>query len=683
MDCERLVARLLEEYQRRVTSGGKPRAEDFREEAGECYAEFQRLLGEGAAPAGRSDGAAEEFPREFGDYHLVEVLGRGGFGVVYRAVQRSLARPVALKVLGAEWGEGHEMLDRFRRGAQAAAQVEHDHVVRIHDYGVVNGRPFLAMNCLSGPTLGDVYQRLREIGPPPFGPDHHAVLTAAGVDGEGRDTGAYVRRLAALLAGPAQALDACHRRGIVHRDVKPCNLILDGGKLMLTDFDLVKRQGTMFQTVAGNLLGTVGYMSPEQWSPDAGPLDGRSDVYALGSVLYEGLVLRRPFEGHDAAQLMTSVLNERPADPRRHDPHVPAPAALVAMKCLETRPGDRYDSSDAFARDLRALAWGEAVAARPVPLGRRVSRWIWARKIRIAASAAALILATAWFALRPARLDVSTDPVAAEVYVDGRHVGRAPVLDLALGPGDHLVSLRAPGFVEIVERLACQRGVRYVLRSRTMKASDQSDPAVLDSVAERIGVPLPKDIQPRGGAGPRVEAGSTVAASPLLPRGAVRPEDLLSFVVDVEGRASGRLVVTRAGETIASLPFSLRGTGARTIAASDLRWTPGNEYEWHLDLGGGSESRSERFTVVAEGPSLDALRGRFHKNDTELAALIEAAALHKAGLHVAAYQRAMELAETWPRRRVFALAYAALGSMGLSGSSLGGSVMRDYGAAPG
>jgi serine/threonine protein kinase len=372
-------------------------------------------------------GSQDDRPRTFGSYTLLEVLGRGGIGVVYRAVQQSLGRPVALKRLRIQWGDAEEILHRFRRGARAASKVEHPNAVRIHDYGVIDEEPYLVMNLLAGPDLKQVLFDLSTAGGELFGAGHHAVLDRVGIPGEGADTPAYVRRVAGLLSGPARALERYHEADIVHRDVKPANLILDGeGQLVLVDFDLVKCTDASMPDLTQSPLGSPVYMSPEQWGSDGSRVDERCDVYSLGAVLYELLTLRPPFEEGNPAILMNRVLRETPSDPVDSVRSLPRDARNVVLKCLEKRREDRYAGVGDLAKDLEALAEGAPVAARPVPRSERAARWVRRRIWPLVATCFLLLAALVAWAAWPRTGRAGRAPLAAGRDAPPLPAGRGP-----------------------------------------------------------------------------------------------------------------------------------------------------------------------------------------------------------------------------------------------------------------
>jgi len=333
----------------------------------------------------------DEQGRRFGDFDILEELGRGGNGVVYLARQRSLDRRVALKVMASGLSLSKRHVERFHREATATAQLRHQAIVPVHSFFEVDGTFGLAMEYVAGRTLAEVLSdlSLRNQGAGGVG-------GVEGVLGIAPDKG-YIAECALLAAEVASALAVAHEAKIVHRDLKPHNLMLDDRhQVRLLDFGLAKslEPSDAALSRSGELNGTLHYVSPEQTLANRVTIDERTDVWSLGVILYELLTLTRPFEGKDRAQVFAAISLKEPAPPQRRNPKVPRDLATICAKALEKDPNRRYQSAAAFEADLRRFLNWEPIHARPVGAFGRASKWV--RRHRVAAAlAAALLLTTA------------------------------------------------------------------------------------------------------------------------------------------------------------------------------------------------------------------------------------------------------------------------------------------------
>jgi serine/threonine protein kinase/ABC-type phosphate/phosphonate transport system substrate-binding protein len=309
----------------------------------------------------------------FGEYELIERIGRGGMGVVYKARQISLKRMVALKMLGPNASAFPGIAQRLRLEAETAGSLRHPHIVTIFDVGEYEGQPFFAMELIEGHNLETF------IGPDGFRDD----IRPQG-HGERDDTPAAIAR---VMVQVARAVDHAHKHGVLHRDLKPANVIIDNhGEPHLTDFGLAKVLGrsATTSTASGAVLGTPAYMAPEQASGDSKRASTAADIYSLGAILYTMLTGQPPFGGDTPLETLRKVAEENPKPPTTFDHAVNRDLATVSLKCLEKEPEHRYSSAAALVSDLERWLRGEPIEARPV---RRMERaWRWCRREPVLAS---------------------------------------------------------------------------------------------------------------------------------------------------------------------------------------------------------------------------------------------------------------------------------------------------------
>jgi serine/threonine protein kinase len=313
--------------------------------------------------------APEQASQTLGDYQLLDRLGSGGMGVVYRARQRSANRLVALKIIRPErladlsLESKAETLQRFLTEAQAAAQLAHDHIVTVYDVGEAKGQPYYSMRYIKGRSLAEL-------------------LRAGPLDN---------RRAAELLAPVARAVHYAHQKGILHRDLKPQNVMLDEAERpYVADFGLAKlTESSSEVTRTGQVMGTAAYMSPEQ-AQDASQCTPASDTYSLGATLYELLTGRPPFRAANQIDTLRQVIHDEPVAPRLLNPAIDRDLETITLKCLEKDPARRYATAALLADELERVLSGEPILARPISASSRL--WRQCKRRPLVSSLAALFV---------------------------------------------------------------------------------------------------------------------------------------------------------------------------------------------------------------------------------------------------------------------------------------------------
>ena len=407
-----------------------------------------RSFDTGSGAVSASSGlSAERMPRIEG-YHSTGVLGQGGMGIVYRAVQTKLSRTVALKVLPALVGSASpSAVSRFRREAAAAARLHHTNIVPVYDFGESIDGYFYAMELIEGQPLDELIgrffaknaasaspARLADLlrtttvdvsSPSGLRGDTTTVLldssTATSIASSRRDR-MYYQQVARWMADAADGLHYAHGEGIIHRDIKPANLILSiDGRIMIADFGLAKGSEEATITKTGTMIGTLRYMSPEQSMARRARVDHRTDIYSLGVTMYELLCFHPAFPGDDEKEILGAILARKPKAPRKIAPSVPPELETICSKAIEKSPEARYDTARSFAEDLRRyLSDLPIVAKKPGPIRRAVKLIKRHRAATVACSALLLLAGSTSLAVHLHRKSVTAAAHQLAAEADSR-----------------------------------------------------------------------------------------------------------------------------------------------------------------------------------------------------------------------------------------------------------------------
>lgn len=404
-------------------------------------------------------------------YHVVSLLGEGGMGSVYKAVDRELDRLVAIKVIRPGLVADPSAVQRFKQELLLGSRISHKHILRIHDLGEVEGLKFISMAFVDGEDLHTILRR------------------------EGR---LPLERALGIARQVADALAAAHAEGVVHRDLKPHNVLIDrSGTAFISDFGLAKSLvSAPDMTRSGELLGTPRYMAPEQVS--GGPIDHRVDIYAFGLILYEMATGTVPFRGNSAIQELLARVQHKPPDPATINPDLPKALSAVILRCLETDPADRYQSADEILNALdasfdapsgsrRTVRRAESVHA-PSPLP--APKW-WADRRLLAAAAAVVLLAGAWMTWRLTRAS-DGEPASGGADAGPASTSPAPARLLAVLPfrvlGDQQLRYVGDGVVEALSSRLFQLEGVSVISSRDVEQARNA--TSLDEAARTLGANL-------------------------------------------------------------------------------------------------------------------------------------------------------------------------------------------------
>jgi serine/threonine protein kinase len=433
------VVEALDEYLAALESGHRPdraaflaRHADIAATLDECLEGMEALHEASStshAPAARWSTPTDWQPgTPLGDYRIIREIGRGGMGVVYEAEQLSLGRRIALKVLPFALTLDPRQLQRFKNEARAAAQLHHPNIVPVYAVGEERGVHYYAMQFIDGQSLAEVVQGLRQLaqsdkatktpsaasargittGPYPARPGLSAPETKVPPLGSlateySANSAGFYRTVARLGIQAAQALDHAHQYGVVHRDIKPGNLLVDAhNQLWVTDFGLAQFQTDAGLTQSHDLLGTLRYMSPEQAGGQRVLLDHRTDIYSLGATLYELLTLRPLFDGTDRQTLLHQILIDEPRPPREFQKAIPVELETIVLKALAKTPSERYATAQEMADDLARFLEHQPIRARRATPVQRMRKWarrhpsvVWAAVVLCLLTAAGSLVSAA------------------------------------------------------------------------------------------------------------------------------------------------------------------------------------------------------------------------------------------------------------------------------------------------
>ncbi len=536
LQSEEILLRLVrQEYAVRVRCGQTPALEEYRRRFPRLpltAQSFETLQLSHCAEQTRANRFAPADLREqeggrFGSYELIAILGRGGMGVVYRARQREAGREVALKVIqsavdGLPLDLRHSIAERFHTEAVAAARLAHDNIVTVYDVGEHEGRPYYAMRLVEGPSLAEI----------------------------AREGPLANRRAAAYVEGAARAIHAAHQQGILHRDIKPQNVLVDAqtDRALVADFGLAKLlQDTQSVTRSGELLGTPAYMAPEQidHAANVGP---DSDVYALGATLYHLLTGRPPFQAAALTDTLWQVKHQEPVPPQRLNSAVDRDLDTICLKCLHKDRRRRYASAGDLADDLQRYLNHAPILARPLgPLG-RMQRWRKRNPVAAAWLAVAVLSFIALIGVGAAGY-VSTVAALAKDRESFRQARQA-VDDLHIAVSEEDL-LNQPGMQPLRQKLL-QRSLEYYVRFLEQREGDRSIAHDLAATYYRVGK-ITEDLE------------SPARAIPYFDRALAAQQRLLT------DHPEDRLGIEALGDTLNARGAALRKMQLLDQAVADLK----------------------------------------------------------------------------------------------------------------
>lgn len=505
VSVESLVSEIADEFMRRVGAGEHPLVAEYTARHPQIARILQQVL---PALQALRQAPMPHAPLEtgcLGDFRLLAELGRGGMGIVYEALQISLGRRVALKVLPFAATLDPRQLQRFKNEAQAAANLHHAHIVPVFGVGCERGVHYYAMQLIDGKPLsaliGELWQcsphAPREVGglnsqdaasvshdaqrPHAEREDNTTARASTQIRShltkeDSLEDKAFFRNVARLGIQAAGALEHAHQQGVVHRDIKPANLLIDvRGNLWITDFGLAHVRSDANLTMTGDLVGTLRYMSPEQALGQRGTIDQRTDLYSLGATLYELLTLEPAFRGRDRQELLQQIAETEPPAPRTLNPALPVDLETIVVKAMAKTPADRYACAQDMADDLQRFLEDKPIHARRPTLGQRLGKWARRNRSVVRAGAGTLLLAVVGLAASTALVwQAKRDAEAAQREIETTNIAlkaETKALQLALAREQETAYYQSIALAEVewlagenerAERLldACSRDLR-------------------------------------------------------------------------------------------------------------------------------------------------------------------------------------------------------------------------------
>ena len=457
------------------------------------------------------------------DFKILRKIGSGGMGDVYLAEEVPLRRHVALKVLPPTFAHSERRLAWFTSEARAAAKLRHHGIVPVYRFGEAEGRLYIASEYVEGMNLAEHLSAMRR------GQAGRRDRTSDEPGSDSAPTVAWdMKKCAGVVETVAEALAYAHAHNIIHRDVKPANILMDTqDRPRLTDFGLAKDLDVQTMSQTELLAGTPAYMSPEQISSEHGDLDHRTDIFSLGTVLYEILTLHPPFGGGIVSQVLHRIMFSEPRRVREMNSKVPRDLETICHKALEKDRKDRYQSAGEMVADLQAFIADRPIPTRPPGFIRRTTRLVRERRALVLACAVGIAALLAGFLLAPrsnedAKLTVTGEHKGAKVYSrrfdietrlleESRYLGTIPLREVPIAPGYYRITVVAEGvgFAEMT-RILDEPGKVYELQATIL-----STEGVVDGMA-------------------KFEAGEARLGKPtkLEPGFELRPVSLESFLID-------------------------------------------------------------------------------------------------------------------------------------------------------